>query len=228
MKNKVKAQLKRTEADIVFCIDATASMQASIEGVKDGLASFVEGLNTAASVDFRLRLIAYRDLHDPACTVPFDVFGFVDVIDSFKRCLETVEAKCNQEHRSGESALDALYIALHSDWRLSKCHKTVVLVTDDDTHPTLHHTTYNRQDNTVSRVIQDFQELSHAMLFIVAPMYPTYEKIAAAMKYADRKIIAKWVSLDEDGRCTKLADIQWSDLMRFIGKEVSKTSLVCK
>ena len=63
-----KAQKLSTQADIVFCIDATASMQRCIDGVKQGLTNFIEGIHSAATVDYRLRLIAFRDLHDPTCT----------------------------------------------------------------------------------------------------------------------------------------------------------------
>ena len=47
----------RTKADIVFCVDSTESMQRCIDGVKAGLNRFAEGLQSAANVDFRLRLV---------------------------------------------------------------------------------------------------------------------------------------------------------------------------
>jgi len=224
------AQRIETQADIVFCLDATASMQPCIEGVKKGLNLFAEGLQTAATVDYRLRLIAYRDLHDPTCTVDWDVFDFTDNLEEFRSWLNQIRAECNQEYRGAESALDALYMALHSRWRPLKTHKTIVLLTDDDTHPTLHPKTYapNAQavlDNNIERIIQDFQGLRHAMLFIVAPKYPLYSQLGKAMTDATRKVIAHWVPMD-DSRYEGLNGVNWEPLMSMLGQVVSATSLV--
>src|ERR1700749_4002607 len=103
----------KTQADIVFCIDATGSMDPCIESVKDGIYAFVEGLQSAASVDFRLRLIAYRDRHDPDCGRPWHINDFTDSVEEFRSHLEEVAADGGGENP--ESTIDALYIAIHSN-----------------------------------------------------------------------------------------------------------------
>lgn len=215
----------KTEADVVFCIDATGSMAPCIEGVKDGITSFVSGLQSAATVDYRLRLIAYRDLHDPTCNVPWDIYDFTRDAGVFQSWLQSLEANCGQERRGAESALDALYLALHSNWREGRAHRTVVLLTDDDSHATLHQGTYSRPDNGVERVIQDFQELRHSMLFMVAPPFPIYKRILDSMKSADRKIIANWVPID-DSPCEGLKHVDWKPLMTMVGQLISGQSVI--
>lgn len=211
-------------ADIVFCIDATASMDPCIKGVIEGLTVFADGLQSAGNVDYRLRLIAYRDRHDPRCGVKWDITNFTKSVDEFKGWLSGLRGKGGGGLE--ESTLDALYEALHSDWRESPAHKTVVCLTDDDSHPTLHHTTYSGPDNDVYRVIQDFQTLRHAMLFMVAPKFPLYEEIGNSMKDADRKILMRYVPYHEnDAKYLGLAEVPWRQLMDLLGKSVSAASV---
>lgn len=213
----------RTQADIVFCIDATGSMEPCIDGVIDHLYDFVDGLQSAANVDFRLRLIAFRDRHDPDCGTPWHIEEFTSSTEEFKDQLGQVVATGGGD--DPESTLDALYLAIHSRWRSSRTHKTIVLLTDDDTHLTLHPSTYARPDNDIRRVIQDFQTLRHVMLFMVVPEYPAYRQLERAMKDADRKIIASFVPPDDE-RYQGLAAVQWGPLMSVLGQTVSKTSIV--
>jgi hypothetical protein len=216
------AQRIKTNADIVFCLDATASMEPCFEGVRNGLYGFVEGLKSAADVDYRLRLIAYRDRHDPDCRVPWQINSFTNSVEDFRAQLAAVTPKGGGG--LPESTLDAVYLAIKSDWRLHKTHKTIVLMTDADTHPTLHHSTYNLPDNNIYRVIQEFQSLRHVMLFMVLPRYPLYEQLEKSMKAADRKIVANFVPPDED-RYKGLRGVAWQPLMKLLGQTVSQTSL---
>ena len=211
-----------TQADIVFCVDATGSMQPCIDGVRSGILSLVNGLASAASVDFRLRLIAYRDIQPHGCTTPWEIHPFTNSPDQFKAQLASVRAQGGGD--PPESTLDALYLALHSDWRASNTHKTIVLLTDDDTHPTLHRSTYRGHDNNVRRVIADFQALGHVMLFLVAPRFPVYQQLEQSFQDNQRKVIANWVAYT--AQHAGLASVDWRPLMRMIGEVVSATSVV--
>jgi hypothetical protein len=215
--NKIK-----TSADIVFCMDGTGSMDPCFEGVREGLVGFVEGLQTAAEVDFRLRLIVYRDRHDPSCGTKWDIYNFTSSVSEFTRQLGNIEPQGGGD--APESTLDALYLAIHSDWRPHKTYKTIVLLTDADTHPTLAYETYKRPDNDVHRVIQDFQTLRHVLLFMVVPQYPLYEKIEQAMNHADRKIVANFVPVGDE-RYKGLAAVPWGTLMKVVGETISRTSV---
>jgi hypothetical protein len=220
-----KAQKLKRQADIVFCIDVTGSMNPCIEGVLNGVDDFVENLNSAAYVDYRLRLIGFRDIHDPSvCNDEWNVFPFTSDSIEFRNWLKSLRAFGGGD--SPESTLDALYMALHSDWRKTNTLRAIILLTDSDSHPKLHSKTYAMfNDNDVYRVIQDFQELRHSLLFIVAPKYEIYQQIVSSMQMADRKIFAKWVPVG-DARYKGLKEIDWKPLMSMIGQVISSTSIV--
>ena len=222
--SRSKAARIKTKADIVPCIDVTGSMKPCIEGVKNSLNQFVEGLQTAAEVDFRIRPIFFKDLHDPTYKgSPWTIGSFSSDINDFKRELASAVADGGGNNADGESGLDALYMAIHSDWR-PDAHRTIIFMTDEDSHPTLHHTTYQRPDNGVDRVIQDFQTLRHAMLFMVCPNYPIYHKIEKSMCEADRKIVASYVPTEGD-RHIGLRNVNFGPLFKMIGQQVSLTSV---
>ena len=210
-----------TQADIVFAVDSTGSMQPCIDGVRSGILSLVNGLQSAAAVDYRLRLIAYRDIHPGGCNTPWHTHPFTHSADEFKTQLAAVSAEGGGD--PPESTLDALYLALHSDWRPGT-QKTIVLMTDDDTHATLHPKTYPGHDNDVLRIVKDFSALDHIMLFLVAPQFPIYEQLEQSIRSPTRKVIANWVSYDSAH--VGLARISWMPLMRMIGEVVSATSIV--
>ena len=214
----------KTQADIVFCIDSTGSMQPCINNVVREVAQFIDGLMSAAQVDYRLRLIGYRDHHDRhVAHEPWQISDFTNSVDHFKYHLKSVVA--NGGGDDPESALDALYLALNSKWRTSRTHKTIVLMTDADSHPTISRSVYARPDNNISRIIQDFQEMRHAMLFIVAPPYPIYRQLERAMTDADRKTFAHWVPMGDE-RYKGLSAVEFGPLLGLIGRMVSATSIV--
>lgn len=222
--NRQQANKIRTNADIVFCVDATGSMEPCISGIRDGITTFVDGLQTAAEVDFRLRLIAYRDRHDPSCGTKWDIEEFTASAEVFKKQVAGLVATGGGDE--SESTLDAIYLASTSDWRPVQTHKAIILFTDADTHPTIHPTTYPRRDNGVERVIQELQTLPSVLLYLVAPQFPIYERLQASMKDAQRKIIADWVPKhDADEKYRGLAGLEWGPLMNMLGKLVSTTSV---
>ncbi len=218
---RARAQKINTEADIVFCIDATGSMQPCIDGIKDGISTLVKGLQSEANVNFRIRFIAYRDYHDPTCGTEWVNTEFTNSVDDFISELSKVQATGGGD--APESTLDALYSAIHSEWRTSKTYKTIILLTDDDTHPTLHQKTYDKPDNDVFRVIQDFQTLRHVMLFMVCPKFKQYELIEKAMISAERKIVCDWVPYGSGYK--GLAAVNWIPLMDMLGKTISLSSI---
>ena len=222
--SKFTAEHNKPKADIVFATDSTGSTQPCLDGLKDALGKFVEGLQSAAEVDFVVRLIAFKDLHDPTCKgSPWTLTDFTADIEEFKRKLTTVVADGGGEFRGAESGLDALYLAIHSGWR-PDTHKTIIFLTDDDSHPTIHTSTYSRPDNGVERVIQDFQTLRHSLLFLICPESPLYRKIEQGMQDADRKIVANFVSTDDDQHIG-LRNVNFGPLLKLIGQQVSLTSV---
>lgn len=224
-------RLSDRKADIVFCIDATSSMQPCINSVYASIEAFLEGLQTSANVDFRLRLIGFRDLHDTRLkipesgVIPFDIYEFTSSVTDFRKQLAGTQAICNQKHQGAESALDGLFIALQSDWR-ENSHRSVILITDDKTWPTLHPSTYRYTDNTVSRVVQEFQTLRHAMLYMIAPRDPSFQRIEQSMESAQRPVISLWLEGDDTSqRHSNLDQLPWDQLLRNIGQSISIQSI---
>jgi hypothetical protein len=215
------AKKQKRQADIVFCMDATNSMASCFSGVKGAVGAFVTSLQSRAEVDYRLRLFAYRDRHDQRVAhIPWAVFPFTASADEFIRQLDGIQTEWGGDER--ESTLDALYQCIHSDWREHQTHRTIVLITNSDTHPTLLPSTYNRPDNGIERVLQDLREMKHSILYIIAPRCPAYERLERSMESADRKRIAKYLQGDMD---EAMANIPWEALLTFLGELVSNSSL---
>src|SRR3990172_8314367 len=121
-----KAAWNQRKADIVFCIDVTQSMQYCIDGIKSHIKRFVEGLQTSAAIDYRLALVAYRDIHDEkiyeggtrACDEPWIMRDFTQNVTEFASWLDHADARAYGGGDEPESTLDALYLAIHRDsWR---------------------------------------------------------------------------------------------------------------
>lgn len=132
-----------TNVDIVFVIDATESMTPIIDTVKGFAMSFydevIEGLkkfNKGAN-QFRIKVIVFRDYY---CDGPYameesDFFYLPDENEEFKEFISKIEAKGGGD--TPENALEALALAMRSDWVRegnSKRH-AIVLFTDAPAHP---------------------------------------------------------------------------------------------
>jgi hypothetical protein len=231
-----KAQKRKTKADIVFCLDVTGSMQPCIDALKANLMNFVNALQTTATVDAHLRLIAFRDKHDTSIVngrkvseEPWLITEFTDNPSQFAQWLNDPVVQAFGGGDDPESALDALYLAIaKSKWREHEIHRSILVFTDDDSHPELHESTYSYPDRGVARVIQEFQTMPHAMLFMVVPRFRVYEQLEQAMKVADRKIIANYVPYhhgDPKHSYYGLAGVNWSKFLEMLGQTVSSTSL---
>jgi Mg-chelatase subunit ChlD len=229
--NRPKAEVKIRQADIVFCIDSTGSMQPCFDGVKNHLSTFIDGLHSAGNVDFRLKLIAYRDKHDPSCGVPWEYLDFTNSIQLFKDKLSKLEANGGGEGIEGivESTLDALYEAIKkSDWREHDTHKIIVLFTDAGSHPTMHPSTFPFPVNDVNALVQQLQTFQGSILFMVAPDCEIYRKIEQGQQDAERKRIFYalkkhdlYECLHEDEQGFK--NVDFADLMTLIGQTISQS-----
>lgn len=159
---------KPYNADIVFCLDVTGSMQPCIDGIKDNVIDFAHDIVKNGKIDIRFGLIAYRNRHEishpagdkwPINLQPWffspnfvsseklphpKKIGLTSNADEFRGWLKT-EGYCEAYgggENGPESTLDALYYALHlSDWRSGATHRVIVLLTDEDTYPALAPTT---------------------------------------------------------------------------------------
>lgn len=136
------SQLKYT-VDIVMCIDATGSMHPVIDNVKENAIKFYDDLKShmeskSKSIDtLRVRVIAYRDYYNDGMDsmmaskffeLPSEKEDFVDFVND-------IEADGGGDEP--ESGLEALALAIKSDWNKigDKKRQIIVVWTDASTHP---------------------------------------------------------------------------------------------
>jgi von Willebrand factor type A domain len=204
-------QKRKARADIVFCIDCTGSMEPCIEGVVEGVNTFVTGLHSAGRVDYRLRLIAYRDLPYGDETHSTD---FTSDADQFRNWVRALSPRANDT--IPESTLDAVCMALQSPWR-ERCHRSVVVFTDAGTHTQLHGSTAAPTRDGVQAVI-DLQTKAHALIFILAPQDGAYETIAK-----QQQVIYQALPVD-DRRYEGLRAVDFNEVLDFVGRSISSVS----
>ena len=100
-----------SSADIVFLIDATASMNPVIQGLKNNLKTFFKeittpsGQNAAPIRDWRAKVVAFRDA--TADKVWFEDMAFTDDVSTLENALDNVNDTGGGD--MPESLLDAIY-----------------------------------------------------------------------------------------------------------------------
>ena len=128
-------------ADFVFTVDATASMERFIYALREYMPSFeatVRKFFEDNEKDFgsvRVRFVIFRDIaYDPDPLIESDFFNLPEDTEEMMAFLEHVE--CEGGGDKPESALEALALAINSEWREARgTRQTVVVFTDADAHP---------------------------------------------------------------------------------------------
>lgn len=164
MDNNRIGKMKYT-VDIVFCIDATASMRPILSLVKDNAINFYSDLTNALrrknkEVDtVRIKLIAFRDYiadGDEAMLVT-DFFNLPYDIDEFKDTVRGIEPIGGGD--IPEDALEALAYAIRSDWSKAEKKRRQIIVLWSDAPP--HPLGYCRSADTYpSGMVRDIRELT--------------------------------------------------------------------
>lgn len=123
--------------DIVMCIDATGSMGPIIGEVKNNAIEFyqkfVDKMETKGKEisQLRIKVIAFRDFKsDEEPMKESEFFNLPEQNDEFKTFVEKIEAKGGGDEP--ENALEAIALALKSDWtKAGAKRRHVVLVFSD-------------------------------------------------------------------------------------------------
>ncbi|MBP3958525.1 VWA domain-containing protein [Gemmata sp. G18] len=116
------------EADIVFVLDVTGSMQKQIDGLKDGIGTFANDLREA-KVDARFGCIAFRDLTEgePSQILKFRGSQFTDDASAFSNEVARLRARGGGD--DPESSLEAIIEAAGYDFRKGAT-RSLILITD--------------------------------------------------------------------------------------------------
>ncbi len=213
-------------ADIVFCLDASGSMQPCIDGVRENVAKLVRDLQSDANAkwDVRFDYFAFHDGDDGLhwyhsvnyVSVPlFQALYHGEGKDRlFTRDLTEFcnSLRDNVEVEGEEMQLMALDTAMDFPWRDSgSCHRVVVLLSDE---PVETGVLVERQIQAIPRLIEKIQS-KRIKLFIFAPESGAFMKLASADK----------VEYDSDTVSGPggFRNVNFSKLMETIAKSVSVT-----
>ncbi len=140
---RVAAASLQYAVDIVMCVDATASMTPTLSNVKNSALSFptrlaqeMAGKGRGIS-SLRLKVIAFRDFGDRAddALVESEFFTVPDELDGFERAVRGLSPTGGGD--LPESGLEALAVAMASDWEsgLDRRRHVIVMFTDAPAHP---------------------------------------------------------------------------------------------
>jgi hypothetical protein len=197
--------------DIVFCVDCTASMGPCFTGLVQHLHDFVAGLQSENKVDYRLRLIEYRDLKIGEPMIPHD---FTTDVEEFRSQLRGLSASGGGDEP--ESTLDAIYTALNSPWRTTKCHKSVLVFTDAPSHPTLEKSTVSTGTGDIETVI-NLLESKRTWLYLVSVEDPLYDRLSKR----EKTIIQLY---PKDRRYEGLEGVDFAQVLEWFGRSISNVS----
>lgn len=130
------------EVDVVFCIDATMSMDPILNKVKDNALNFYQDFQNKMNekgkkVDkVRGRIVAFRDyLADQnKAMMATDFFTLPDQEKDFEACIKSIIADGGGD--DPEDGLEALSYAMKSDWCRGTAKKRHIIVvwSDESTH----------------------------------------------------------------------------------------------
>lgn len=216
----------RETADIVFCIDASGSMEPAIDGVRKNVEKLVKTFNASglqSKWDVRFDFLAYSNTVLPSMRLLSVNTSSLDLLDGlyhgksssqeagsqfFTRDLSRFTSRLNEiECEGDETTLLALDIAADYPFRdAASCHRVVVLLTDEPVSdgPLAEETT-----KKIMNLAMKYQD-KKIMLFMVTPDCPSFDQLSQIDK-------CEW-TVDESGG---LREIDFSKLMESIGKSVS-------
>ena len=129
---KLDALRARRQADIMFVLDCTGSMQGEIDAIRDGILSFADTIQTDG-VRARVGLVAFRDrlIGEEAEVLQFGGQPFTNQPDQFRGAVMMLEA--NGGGDAPESSLDAVLVATRQPFGMDG-ERVLVLVTDAPPH----------------------------------------------------------------------------------------------
>jgi len=128
--------------DLVFCIDATMSMNHILGIVKDNALNFYRDFKKTMDekhktvIQLRVRIVAFRDYYydrEKAMMVT-DFFNLPEQSDDFRACVRCIEAEGGGD--DPEDGLEALAYAMKSKWSTpgKKNRHVIVVWSDEGTH----------------------------------------------------------------------------------------------
>ena len=151
--------------DLVFCIDATMSMDHILDTVKKNALNFYQDFKSAMDAkhkrveQLRVRIVAFRDYRADGeqAMMMTNFFTLPDQAEDFRRCVQSIVADGGGD--DPEDGLEALAYAIKSDWShtAQKRRHVIVVWSDEGTHDLGYG---NRVSNYPRNMPKTFDELS--------------------------------------------------------------------
>jgi hypothetical protein len=214
-------------ADVVFCLDISESMSPCIQGVRDHVVDFIQGLqsNQQMKWDIRMDFVAHcagessegnifyqRSLYNEALIETLYLRNqsgryFTDNLEEFRQGLNQIRTK------GDEAALIGLDSCLDFPWRdSSTCHRIVIMMTDEAFETGV---CQQSQRELLHQIIKKINQL-RIMLFIVAPESAVFDELSSADK-------SEYEVIEETGQ--GLSQVDFRKVLSYIGKSVSVSTL---
>ena len=216
----------RGVTDIVFCIDASQSMQPCIDAVREHVLHFIHGLQSGQrAMDWRIDFLAYgcdeggavfreQSVRLQGMDLVSALYGpgdksklFTHDVAEFRTALQSVRVE------GDEATLVALDCALDFPWRpRNQCHRVVICLTDEafETGAAI-----AEQKARLPALVEKIHRLG-VILFLVAPDSAVYEELACVQRSEYRKV---------QGTSDGLRSVDFAQVLGAIGKSVSVSRL---
>ncbi len=231
--------------DIVFVVDVTSSMTPCIEGLKNSLHSFFEGLERQEIEgipvpSWRMRIVTFKDLDCATDSEPKldNSKPFVETREEFEQQINSLQIEKYQGCDEPESVLEAIYVAARkSDWRPAlgeeRVHRVIVALTDAPPKDKFNASVLTEEDkgafpniengyvNDINSVVEFLYNLlaeEHIKLFLYAPEHETYKKLA---DYGYKSYYVSVGSPQDKSRYEGLKNINYENLYTVLLKTIS-------
>jgi hypothetical protein len=226
----------RGVVDIVFLMDATASMTTCIDKLKENISTFVDSMCDTTNQenpvrDWRAKVVGYRDfIDDPASALEDN--PFVTEAATVQSQLNALEAKFGGD--LPESLLDAIHHVANmgqidkgaqeidpNKWRYrSSAARVVIIFTDADYHPT------TKDGGTFDDIVLACTS-NRILLFIFAPEMDSYDQLSEIDKseYEPIEVQSGEQPADALERFVSAPDA-FKKAMEQLGKSVSASAAV--
>jgi len=222
-KKKIKGK-----ADIVFCVDNSGSMGPCITGIRSRVNEFITRLengispNYTINIDWRARVINYSDMevdNDPIdATRPF-----VATASDLSLQLADIQAVEGRGGDEPESAFDAMYLAMQSEWR-EGVRKYIILLTDATAHPEISSKTITDagQPRDLDNAILTPAANNKFIIILFGPDFELYERLTLIPKATYVKLGTRDEAVQKFQASE--SDPVWENIINTILKTVTATA----
>jgi hypothetical protein len=221
----------RRTADIVFCLDSSASMRPCFDAVRKNVGSLIAGLKSdgQANWDARFDFVSYSGSEDDDGQLIFGMRSlrtnglklieglynqqsavncfFTSDVEEFRRGLGDLKAG------GDEASFVALDTALDFPWRdAAMAHRVVILLTDEALETGVG---VRQQTELIPALIEKIHRL-RVMLHLVGPTSIAFDQLSAADK-------SEYTVVDQAH--PGLANVDFAKTLAAIGKSISVSTL---